>query len=194
MVRSATDAHPYSTRAIGRDDADEQADLLRRMWTHADFASDELPARMVRVGWDKIERSILSAGFTLLDQRAAAIFAKHDLGAGFLWEISVVGPDGAPLFEAPWFGLHVGAVKKSLDLEASDGVKTMFGNRTLDTHPIETGAKRLVLASNAAEGADVWAEASLIGLPFFFVSTRLVEALEAAGIAADFDFVACAAT
>lgn len=135
---------------------------------------------------------MISTGFTILNAQAAQIFDAHDLGDGFLWEMTVVGRDGVPLDGAPpWFGLHLGAVKDSLDVDASTGLKIVFGNLTLKTHPLEIGEAQLTMSAEAAQGADVWREEKIRRNTNFFVSPRLKTALEGKGLAQDFDLIAC---
>ena len=190
-VRTAARAHPYSLYEPGGASLGV-VELIRRMETGAPFSPSDLPSALTRSGDERFDHHVVSVGLLFLSPAAAAIFRDHDLGEGFLWDVTIAGKDGGALPGEPkWAGLYVGAVKDNLDLAASTGVRRAFGMTSLDAMRIEMGAKHLVMTEGCSAGADVWREKALTGQLFMFFSPRLCRALEAAGLAADFDLVAC---
>ncbi len=184
---------PFSCRAHDRDNTSELANLLKRMERGEHFEREELPQTLVRTDEPDTGRCIISTGFFHLDARAAEVFRLHDLGEGFLWDITIIGRDGVPIDEAPpWFGLHVGAIKESLVLDASTGVRRAFGQLVLNKPQLSSGEAQLTVSPEAAKGADVWSERKINPSgAHFFISERLHRALEAAGLVEDFDVIAC---
>lgn len=188
------EGHPYSTRAPDRDNTTELADLLARMDKGLPFERAELPRLLLKTEGRATRRCLVSTGFTILDARAADVVGAHDLGDGFLWEMTVSERDGRPVGGAePWFGLHIGAVKDSLDVTASTGLKKAFGNLTLKSHPLEIGEAQLTVSPEADQGAAVWRELKIRRNSNFFINAPLREALKAAGLASDFDLIPCLA-
>lgn len=194
-VRSGARDHPYRTRATDGDDTKELAALIRKMKFCEPFDRNDLPRRLIKLRQMRVAQSALSDGFLFLNSRAADVFRKHDLGDGFLWEMPVVQPDGTPIpDEKPWFGLHIGTVKDTIDLMASTALRMAHGRRTLDAFRLENGEKQVALSTEAKSGPDVWREKHLLGSPHFFLSSELRNALHAAGLATDFDLNGCAIT
>lgn len=192
-VRSGARDHPYRTRAQDHDDTKELAALTRKMKFCEPFDRNALPRRLVKLRQMPVAQSALSDGLLFLNKRAADVFREHDLGDGFLWEMPVALPDGTPIpAESPWFGLHVGTVQDTIDLTASTAVRRAHGGRTLNAFRLENGDKQVALSTEAKSGPDIWREKHLLGLPYFFLSSDLRNALHAAGLATDFDLIGCA--
>lgn len=161
----------------------------------APFDRADLPRQMVDLGGNAPRAPhVVFNSFLNLSPRAAAVLAAHDLGGGFLWPVDYVKKDRVtPASEGQWMGLHVGTRKDSFVPEKSPAAEQSVPRPEIwHLKPLRLKAPEdLTLSSAALEGADIWRE-PVLGSHLLFLSTRLADALSAAGVAKDFYLHPCA--
>ena len=125
----------------------------------------------------------MGAGFIMVSQRCADVFKKFDLGHGGFSPVEIYHGDRKTLATTdPFYILYVGCQKQAFLPEFSN-LEVYFTKIT-----VRGGYERYseyglsdydcALASKALEGPDLWIDLTVSGS--FFMSNRLVEALQAA--------------
>jgi hypothetical protein len=126
-------------------------------------------------------------GFWFVSAKAAAILQAHDLGAGALYPVRVLGKDRSTPLGDGWFCVNFGNRKSAFMIEHAHRTRPQVGGKS----PVFATLKddEFAVSSAALDGPDIWVDPQLWDSIFF--SERLGKALKKAKAANGFYLRSC---
>jgi len=118
---------------------------------------------------------------------SAGILKKFNLGEGALYPTRHWHPDRETRVQGKFYYLSQGNRKAAFLIERSPEVETFAADRwTLPPIPSDD---QLVFSDSVLAGPDIWWDKSIAS--YFFISSRIVQALRAESLAEDWHLLRC---
>ena len=158
--------------------------LVRKIEAGAPALKGELPARLFHSRQADFREKLppfFHSSLMVINRKAADVVRSHNIGDAIISPVELYQNDQTTRISGDYFVLCPGNPTKTIDLENTKGVKKRYPRQELYKLPLFFDDNSVITLSKGEISHDIWVDPLISGGPFF-MSDRLADALENAGL------------